>query len=161
MWRDPMFWYTVAFVCFWALAFRYARKPFLGWLDGQIAGIREQLEAARRLRAEAEATLAEYKQKHAAAMAESIVRHAREEAARLKLRAEADLKAALTRHEQQAMERIRLAETEAVRAVRQAAITAAMMIAREKLAKGAADIRLIDRAIADMPHLARLKVRAA
>lgn len=154
---DPMFWYAVAFGIFIALTWRYARKPMLGWLDGEIAKIRAELERARQLRAEAEATLAEYKKKHAEALAEaeSIIRYAKEEAEQLKKQAEADLKASLARHEQQAAERIRLAEAEALAAVRAAVIDEAMAGARKMLdAPGSVAGALADQAIAELPKLA-------
>ncbi|HUY69201.1 MAG TPA: F0F1 ATP synthase subunit B [Alphaproteobacteria bacterium] len=165
MWHDPMFWSAVAFLCFLALFWRYVRKPMYAWLDHQIAAIREQFGHAQKLRAEAEATLAEYKAKHAAAMqdAEEIVRRAHEEAARLKTQAEAELKDVLARREQEAMERIRLAETEAAAAVRVAAVDAAMTIAREKLAAqigGTEAATLADQAIAEMPKLGTVKAGA-
>ena len=157
MWHDPMFWYAVAFAIFLVLAYRYTRKPILDGLDGAIAKIRDDLERAKQLRAEAEATLAEYKKKHAEALAEAeaVIRYAKEEAEELKEQAEADLKAALARHEQQALERIRLTEAEALAAVRAAAVDQAMSIARETLAaSGNGAGALADEAIAALPQLA-------
>ena len=134
--QDPMFFYAVAFVIFLALAFRFGRKPLLGWLDGEIHKIREELNQAMKLRAEAEAMLAEYKAKQAAALAEAetILRSAKESADRLKAEAETDLKNALARGEQQALDRIRLAEAEALEAVRTATIDLAMQMAAKTLA---------------------------
>jgi F-type H+-transporting ATPase subunit b len=154
---DPMFWYAVAFAIFCTLVFRYARKPALGWLDGEIAKIRDELARARSLRAEAETALAGYKKKHAEALAEAevIIRHAKDEAAQLKIQAEADLKAALARHEQQAAERIRIAETEALAAVRAAAVEGAMDMARKQLGDSSGNAaKLADQAIAELPKLA-------
>lgn len=166
MGHDPVLWYTITFLIFCGVAWRYARKPALGWLDGQIEKIRAELAQAQKLRAEAEAALAEYKQKQAAAMAEAeqIIRHAKEEAASLKAMAEADLKETLARHERQAMERIRLAEVEALRDVRAAAIDMALSLARETLAEhmdAANATRLVEQAIDDLPKLAAAKAKAA
>lgn len=166
MLHDPMFWYTVAFVIFIALAFKYGRKPMLGWLDSEILKIRDELARAAALRREAEATLADYKKKYDTAVseAESILTHAREEAARLKTQAEADLKAALARHEQQAADRLRLAEAEALAQVRGAAVDQAMALARAELAKqleGAKGAALTDRAIAEVSKSGGAKAKAA
>jgi F-type H+-transporting ATPase subunit b len=164
--KDPMFFYGIAFVIFLGLAYRYGTKPMLAWLDSEILKIRDELNQARKLRAEAEATLAEYKTKQALAMAdaEAIVKHAKEEAARLKTEAEADLKDALARHEQQALERIRLAEAEAVEEVRAATVAMAMDMARKTLASkmdDATSAELTDQAIADMRKLTSSKAEAA
>jgi F-type H+-transporting ATPase subunit b len=156
MLADPMFWYAVAFAIFAALAYWKVRGPLLSAIDAQIAKIRDELDRAKQLRKEAEATLAEYKKKYAEAMkeAEDIIHYAKEEAENLKKQAAADLKAALARHEQQATERIRLAETEALAAVRAAAIDEAMSAARKTLEAGSGAGALADQAIADLPKLA-------
>lgn len=163
--NDPMFMYTVAFVIFVGLAYRYGRKGILGWIDGEIAKIRAQLSEAEKLRAEAETTLAEYKAKQAAALADadSLIRNAKEEAVRLKAQAEADLKASLARQEQQAIERIRIAEAAALDEVRQRGIDLAMKVARQTLEaklQGDAGSKLVDQAIADLPA-AKEKAEAA
>lgn len=154
--EDPMFFYAVAFVIFIALAYRFGRAGFLGWIDGEIAKVRHQLDEAQKLRAEAEATLVKYKvlQVEAAAGAEAMIRDASQEAVRLKAQAEADLKASLAHHEQQASERIRLAEAAALAEVRQRGIDMAMAIARQTLEaklQGEAAAKLVDQAIADLP----------
>jgi len=166
MLQDPMFFYSIAFVIFLALAYRYTRKPLLGWLDAEIAKIRDEVERSKQLRAEAETELAEYKARHAAALAEAeaIVDYAQKEAQRLKAQSEADLKDMVARHEQQAIERLQIAEAEAVAEVRAATIDLAMEMARKMLAlqldeAGAA--KLADQAIADMQKLAGNKAKAA
>lgn len=166
MLHDPMFWYSVAFVIFLALAYRHGKKPILGWLDSEIAKIGGELQRARTLRAEAEALLADYTKKHAEAMSEAarITAHAREEAARLKAQAETDLKNALARHEQQAAQRLRMAETEALAAVRAAAVDQAMALARKTLAEqidGAKAAAIADRAITDISRSVSTKAKAA
>jgi F-type H+-transporting ATPase subunit b len=162
--QDPMLWYAVAFAVFCVLAWVYVRKPLLGVLDAEIFKIRDQIDNARKLRAEAEATLAEYKKKSAAAMkeAQEIITYASEEAEEVKQQAEADLKAALARHEQQATDRIRVAEAEAVAAVRAAAVDQAMVLARKALTSESSKAgALADQAIAELPKLAAAKAKAA
>ena len=163
---DSYTWTIVSLLAFLALAFRFGKKPVQVWLDTEIEKIRSQLEQAKRLRSEAEATLADYRVKQQVAMAEAeaIVAHAKEEAARLRQAAGADLQAALARHEQQALDRIRQAEREAMAEVRQAVIREAMAMARQSLADNldqAAAQRLIDQAIAEMPQLQTAKAKAA
>lgn len=169
LFNDPMFFYAIAFAIFIGLAVRFGRKPALNLIDSEIIKIRDELEQARKLRADAEAMLTEYKakQKTAMAEAEAIVAGAKDEAARLKEKAEAELKSALVRHEQQALERIRVAEAEAASEVRTAAINIAMEIANKTLATNlddAASAKLIDQAIADISkssQAAKSKAEAA
>ena len=163
--NDPMFLYSIAFVIFMGLAYRYGRHGLLSWIDGEIQKVRSQLDDAAKLRKEAEETLAEYKKQQADALAEAatLVQNAKDEAVRLKAQAEADLKASLARQEQQAAERIRLAEVTALAEVRQRAIDLAIAEARGTLTtqlQGDAAAKLIDQAIADLPT-ATAKAEAA
>jgi F-type H+-transporting ATPase subunit b len=163
--KDPMFFYGIAFVIFIGLAYRFGRVGALSWIDGEIQKVRSQLDEAQNLRAEAEATLAQYKAKQATALAEAeaLVCSAKDEASRLKAQAEADLKSSLARHEQQAIQRIRMAEASALADVRQRAIDLAMDVAQKTLQSklhGEAASRLVDQAIADLPAAAT-KAKAA
>jgi len=166
LFQDPMFFYAIAFAIFLGLAWWKGRAPFAGWLDGEIAKIRDELENARKLRTEAEAVLADYKKKYASAMAEAeeILRHAKAEAAQIKTQAEADLKDALARHEQHAKARISLAEAEAITAVRTATVAMAIETARQALSAKidpATAGRLVDAAIIELPKLSDAKAKAA
>ena len=166
LFQNPLFFYGIAFVIFLTLAFKFGRAPLLGWLDSEILKIRNELDQARKLRAEADALLADYKKKQAAALAEAeaIVTHAKEEAARLRAQAASDLKESLAKQEQQAAARIRLAETEALEQVRNAIVDAAMKMARENLSgrlDGAASAKLTEQAIAEFSKLADKKAKAA
>lgn len=163
--NDPMFFYAIAFVIFMGLAYRFGRKSAINWIDAEILKVRSKLDEAEKLRAEAEATLVEYKAQQAAAFAdaEDLVRNAKDEAVRLKAQAEADLKASLARQEHQATERIRLAEAAALADVRQHAIDLAMTAARQSLQTSLHDdvvSKLVDQAIADLP-VASTKAKAA
>jgi F-type H+-transporting ATPase subunit b len=164
--QDPMFFYGVAFVVFIALAFVYGRKPTLGWIDGEIAKIRAELDQAHKLRAEAEAALSDCKARQIKAEAEaiSIVAQARQQVEEMRVQAEKELEISLARHKQLAAERIRIAEAEAVADVRNTAIQLAMSMARKSLSEGLTDgdaARLVDQAIADLPALAPSKAKAA
>lgn len=164
--QDPMVIYAITFFIFLALAYRYGRKPALGWIDGEIAKIRIELDQARELRVEAEATLADCKAKQAQAEADAkaILNTAKEHAETLRKRAETDLAAFLTRQEKLASERIRLAEVEAVADVRAAAIDLAMSLARKTLTDNMSDndaAKLVAQAIGDIPSLKGTKAKAA
>jgi F-type H+-transporting ATPase subunit b len=166
MLKDPMFFYGIAFVIFLGLAYRYGRKPLSAWIDSEILKIRDELDQARQLREDAEAMLQDYKAKQKAALAEAeeIVANAKAEAESLKVQAETDLKNALARHEQQAIERIRIAESEALRDVRTATIDLAMSLATQALSSNldeASAAKLVDQAIAEMPKAPAKKAEAA
>jgi len=123
-----------------------------GALDRKIAGIREQLETATRLRDEAEALKAEYEAKAAAAEAEAaqIVAHANEEAAQMLVDAKADAEALIQRRTRMAEDKIAAAERAAVAEIRAKAASAAAAAAASLIAEnhGAdADRALIDRTI--------------
>ncbi len=156
-------WYGIAVFIFVAGMYLGARKPIAALLDGAIAKIIEELEEAKRLRAEAAATLEEYKRKQSDALKEAheIVAKAKEDAMRLQKEAEADLKAMLARQEQLALDRINLVREEAAAEVRTFVIEETMHELRGKLAKHAATpeaTKIIDQIIADLPKLLNNKV---
>jgi F-type H+-transporting ATPase subunit b len=122
-------------------------------LDKQIAGIREQLDAASSLRKEAEALKAEYaaKAKAADAEAEAIKGAANKEADDIVAQAKADATALIARRTQMAEDKIGAAERAAVaevraRAANTASAAAAMLIAAGHDAKS--DKPLVDATIA-------------
>lgn len=124
-----------------------------GMLDKQIAGIREQLDAASNLRKEAEALKAEYeaKAKNAAKEAEAMKAAAAKEADEIVAQAKKDATALIARRTQMAEDKIGAAERAAVAEVRAkaastASAAAAMLIAAGHDAK--ADKPLIDATIA-------------
>lgn len=153
--KDPMFFYSIAFVLFFVVIYVKARKPLLGWVDGEILKIRNELDEAKKLRAEAEATLAQTREKQQAAMAQSeeIVRQAKLDAEHMKQKAADELKEILARQERIAAERIKLAEREAENEIRATAINLAMKIARDTLsanAGGEIGGKLVDQSIAEV-----------
>jgi F-type H+-transporting ATPase subunit b len=161
--QDPMNVYAVAFVIFVVLAYRLLRKPSAQWLDSEIAKITAELNTAHELRAEAEAALADCKAKQSQAEREAqvIVSMAKQQAEAMRKQADADLASMLTHQQQLATERIRLAEDKAVKAVREAAITMGMDLARTTLAEklsNADATKLIEEAINDIPALKKAKV---
>ncbi len=164
--KDPMFFYGIAFAVFLGLVWHYGRRPIAAWLDGEIIKISNELEQARKLRVEAEVMLADYKEKHSKALieADSIVKYAREEADRQRARAVADIQAFIQRHEDMAVERIRLLEAKAMEDIRLRIIDAAMVQARKVLSQNlseADNARLIEQALKDVVGQSKSKAIAA
>lgn len=118
--HDAKFWVASAFVLFMVVFLRYVAPPIARALDGRASKISAELEAAQRLREEAAAVLASYKEKEKQALkdAEALLVHAREEAERLKKQAEQSLKENVERRIAQANEKIARAESEAVDTIR-------------------------------------------
>jgi len=131
-------WVAVAFVIFLAV---------LGWfgvfgkliaaLDKRSAGIRNELDEARRLKEEAQAVLAQYQQKRGEAEreAEDIVTAARAEAERLADEAHAKVEDFVARRTKMAEQKIAQAETQALADVKAAAAEAAVAAAEKILAQ--------------------------
>lgn len=124
-----------------------------GMLDARIGAIREQLETATTLRAEAEALKAEYEGKaaRAAADAEAMLVSAQHEADAILAKAEADATALIARRHAMAEDKIAAAERSAVAEVRARAASAAASATATLIAAhhdAATDGALIDRTIA-------------
>jgi F-type H+-transporting ATPase subunit b len=126
-----------------------------GALDKQIAGIKEQLDAATNLRAEAEAIKAEYEAKavQAAADAETMKANAAEEAKLIIANAKKDATAMVARRAKMAEDKIAAAETAAIADVRGAAAATAAAAAEHLIISSTdanADATLIDASIASL-----------
>lgn len=126
-----------------------------GALDKQIAGIKQQLDQATALRAEAEAIKAEYeaKAKQATIEAEAMKAGAEEEAKLIVARAKSDATALICRRTQAAEEKIAAAERAAIADVRKKAASAASAAAAQLIAvhhNAKADAALIDESIAQL-----------
>lgn len=117
----------------------YLKVPTLvgGMLDKRAAGIKSELDEARALREEAQSLLASYerKQKEVQDQADRIVAHAKQEAAEAAEHAKADLKDSIARRMKAAEEQIASAEASAVKEVRDRAISVAVAVAKEVVAK--------------------------
>ncbi|HYN45330.1 MAG TPA: hypothetical protein VES64_01425 [Allosphingosinicella sp.] len=124
-------------------------------LDRKIATIREQLDEAAQLRAEAEAIKADYEAKAAQAGAEAatMIERARAEADGIVRQAEADAAALVERRTRMAEDKIGAAERAAVDEVRaraaRAATAAAEALIRDKL-DAAGDKPMVDATIAEL-----------
>jgi F-type H+-transporting ATPase subunit b len=153
--RQAEFWVAVAFVIAIAYLIVKARGSVLSILDSRAAKIKAELDEAARLRDEAQKTLAQFQQKQRDALkeAEAIVAQAKIEAERVAQQAERDLAASLERRQNQAVEKIALAETKALAEVRNAAVDIALAAVRRIFADDLSAARkstLIDDAIADL-----------
>lgn len=155
LWNNPETWIAVAFVIFVALFLRYLAPQIGKSLDVRADKIRDQLEQASRLRAEAEALLAQYKSEQESMLkqAEEIVATAKRDAADMRTSAAEELKLALERRAAQAHEKIARAEADAVASIRTRIVEKATESARVMLAEqaaGAADEQAIARAISSI-----------
>jgi F-type H+-transporting ATPase subunit b len=121
----------------------YLKVPqqVMGALDGRSQAIAKELRDARKLREDAEALLAEYEAKRAAAEAEAkaIVDAAKEQAARVAEETRVSMLDAIKRREQQAEERIAQAEARAASDVRAAAAEAAIAAAERMIREAMSD----------------------
>ena len=157
LFEDPYLWTGLSLAAIIFIIYTYGKGAIARWLDGEIARIQDELEQAKKLRAEAEQTLALYRQKQQEAMqeAEAIIAAANRDAARLRDAAARELRESLARHEQQAAERMARAEAEAVAALREAtadlALQAGAVILREQLTPAIAE-DYIDRVLAALPE---------
>ncbi|MCI0431400.1 MAG: F0F1 ATP synthase subunit B [Rhodospirillales bacterium] len=155
MFSSPEFWVAVAFVIFAGLVLWKGAKPLLTALDARANRIRQQVEEARTLRAEAERALGEANRKARDAVrdAEAIVAHATAEAERLGAQAAENLQASLKRREQTAIDKIAQAEARAVEEVRNRAVEVAVAATAKLLqeqSEGARGDKLVDEAIAEI-----------
>jgi F-type H+-transporting ATPase subunit b len=108
-------------------------------LDDQSNKIADELAQAKRLRAEAEALRQSYEDQRVQALteAEGIIAKARDDAARLKVEAEAQLTTSIATRGRQAEDRIKRAEEAALAEVRAAATNAAIATAEKVLVTAA------------------------
>ncbi|MCP5397591.1 MAG: hypothetical protein H6918_12875 [Sphingomonadaceae bacterium] len=151
----PTAWVSLAMLVLLAIAFFGAKvhKTIAGGLDSKIAAIKQQLDEAKALRAEAEALRDEYAAKIANAEkdAEAMLEHAKAEADHIVEKAEADSKAMIERRKKMAEDKIAAAERAAVDEVRAVAVNAATVAAKGLIADkhdAEADKKLADELIA-------------
>ena len=153
----PFQWVAISMLVLLLIAFLKGRvhKTIAGGLDNKIAAIRQQLDEAKSLRAEAEALRAEYAAKIAGAEkdAEAMLANARTEADSIVAKAETDTKAMIARREQMARDKIGAEERKAIDELRARAAEAATAGAARLIAErhdAAADSELADATIASL-----------
>ena len=136
---DATFFALLALVIFLGIAaYAGAFKSMGSGLDARAARIQRELEHASKLRKEAEALLAEYKQKRldAEKEAEAIISAARSDAEEYAAETRRKLTESLDRRSKQAEQKIAQAEAQASNEVRAAAADAAVKVAERVLARG-------------------------
>jgi F-type H+-transporting ATPase subunit b len=130
-------WSQVALVLFLALVIYMGAPKIIGKsLDDRAAKIKAELDAAKNLREEAQSLLAEYqkKRKDAEAEAEHILAAAKREASAMAADAKAKTEEYVTRRTALSEQKIKAAETDAVNAVRAAAVDLAIAAAERLIA---------------------------
>lgn len=149
----PAAWVGLAMLVFIAiLLWKGVPRLITRGLDAKIAAIREQLDEAKALRAEAEALRAEYAAKVANAEkdATAMLEHAQVEAAAIVEKAKVDTQALIGRRKRMAEDKIAAAERGAVEELRVQAAVAAAEAARTLIAAKHgedADRQLVDETI--------------
>ena len=153
---DATAWVSLAMLVFIAILL-WKKVPSLitRGLDSQIAAIRQRLDEAKTLRAEAEALRDEYARKIAGAEqdAANIVAHAQEESKSMIAEAEAKAAELSARRAKMAEDKIAAAERQAIADVRAKAADAAAAAAARLIAKShdaGADKALVDRTISGL-----------
>jgi len=151
------FWVAVAFILFiGVLAYFQVHKLIVKGIDDRRDLIKEELNEARRLKEEAQALLAQYREKQRAAEQEAaaIIAGAKAEAERLALEAKAKMEDFVARRTKMAESKIAQAEAQALADVRSAAADAAVAaaetiltrtvkgkVAEDLIAKGIDDVK--------------------
>ncbi len=153
----PFQWVSVAMLLLLLIAVFGAKvhKKIGGGLDDKIQAIKDQLDEAKQLRAEAEVLREEYatKIKNAETDAEAMLVSARTEADSILEKADADSRAMVARRQRMAEDKIAAAEREAVQDVRNRAARAATGASRKLIAENYstdADRALADKVIANI-----------
>ena len=132
-------------------------EPLSGHSTLRAERIRQELDAARNLRDEAQQALAAYQrqQQEGEAEAQAIIAHAKEEAERIAAQSLRDLETNLGRRQQLAQERIAQEEAKAIAEIRAIAVDVAITASRHVIAASLDERRggaLIDDAIAALPR---------
>ncbi len=128
----------LSFLSFIALlGYLGVHKFLISKLDERAEGIRDELNEARRLREEAQEIFASFerKQKEVEQETLNIVSHAEAEAKAAAEKAEGDIAASVERRVKRAQEQIEMAETTAVKEVKDRAVQIAVAAAGEVLQK--------------------------
>ena len=137
--QNPEFWFAMASVIVIAFAWNPVGKILAKAFDARTQKIKDSIEEAEELLAEAKTALARYTGALASAEeeAQQIIERAKREAEQIRIRAAEDLDHALVARQEHALDRISQAEAAAVTEIRNAtasvAIAASRTILREHL----------------------------
>ena len=157
LFSDPEFYVLLAVAIFLVLVWKPMRRAVVGAINSRAERIRQELDAARNLRDEAQQALTAYQrqQQEGAAEAQAIIARAKEEAERIAAQSLRDLETTLGRRQQLAQERIAQEEAKAIAEIRAIAIDVAIAASRQVIAASLDERRgaaLIDDAIAALPR---------
>ena len=158
-WLNSTGWVAVAALIVLAIMLWKRVPAMIGRsLDTRIGAIREQLDEASRLRAEAEGLRAEYAAKAASAHvdAETMRAHAHQEAGAIIAKAKADAEDLMDRRAKMAEDKIAAAERTAIAEVRARAADGAVRAAAQLIAEhhdAGADRAMVDRSIGGLGRL--------
>lgn len=136
--RNTDFIVLISFLAFIGVLLYFKFPALVGkLLDKRAEGIRRDLDEAKRLREEAQEIYASYerRQRDVAGQADQIVANAKREAEAQAAKAKSDLKVSIERRLKGAEDQIASAEADAVRAVRDRAVQAAVAAASVLLAQ--------------------------
>jgi F-type H+-transporting ATPase subunit b len=153
---EAEFWVLIALLTFFGVLFFIGvPKKVLASLDSRSKAIQDELDEAARIRAEAQALLAELKQKRldTERQANEMLANAEAEARRLEIEARQRLEESLKRREELAERKIAQAEAQAAAEVKAAAVDAAALMAEQVLKgrlKGKRSDPLVDAAVRGM-----------
>ncbi len=152
---DEYFWYTIAFIMFMTVLWKYALPVINQQLDTRIAQIIKNLEEAENLRTEAQEMLAQYQRKHRDALQESqsIIETAKENARQYREKAQAELEAMMEIREKQLTSRLERMEQNAISEIQTYAAELAIKAARQIIEKNLdkkTNAKLIDAAIGNI-----------
>lgn len=155
MLSNPVFWVIVSFVLFIALSYKKVFGLAANALDDRSNKIKTELDRARTLREEAEAVLAQYKQKQAEYLkeAEAMLAKARDDASRFEAQARSDMKTALDARMRAAVEKIAREEEKAIQDVRNHVVDIALAAARAIIIEQVGNLpqdELVKLAVADI-----------
>ena len=136
-WQNPEFWVGVGFLVFLVVAGMMGGfKAAAAGLDAKASAIKTNLDDAARIRAEAEALLADISRQSADAEAQTkaVIAAAKDQAKRLEAQAKADLEETVAQRTRLAERRIETAQLEAVAQVKSAAIDLAARATEQVIA---------------------------
>ena len=153
--HNTTLWVGFSFVIFVLLAVKFGGKAVTGALDKKIAEIKSEIETAERLKAEAQALLAEFqtKQRDAEKAAAEIIEQAKASALAVQKMAENDLTETMERREAQLADRLKRIEEKAIADIQNHAADLALKATREIVEKTLdekASNKLVDQAIASV-----------
>lgn len=156
--QDPTFWVAIAFCITIAAITKLAGKSISAALQDRADKIASQLNEATKLRAEAQALLAEYTVRHEkmGQTTQNALKEAEEKAQIIKENIQKDFEEKLKNREEATEIRLNRAAEEASEEVRTLAITIAMQAVEKLLNEKLSDEegqRLIDEAISSLPEL--------